>query len=66
MKTKNYEAKSIDPVTEQSKRTKEKRRASPIKLSKSAASRRGEKTKNQKEKKQNKSKKMKSLHDTLS
>jgi hypothetical protein len=37
MKTKNFEARSTDLVTKQSKRTKEKRRASPIKLSKSAA-----------------------------
>jgi hypothetical protein len=37
MKTENFEARSTNPVTEHSKRTKEKRRASPIKLSKSAA-----------------------------
>jgi hypothetical protein len=30
--TENFEARSTDPVTEQSKRTKEKRRASPTKL----------------------------------
>jgi hypothetical protein len=37
MNTEDFEARSTDPVTEQSKRTKEKRRASPTKLSKSAA-----------------------------
>jgi hypothetical protein len=37
MKTKNFEARSTDPVTKQSKRTKEKRRASPTKLSKFVA-----------------------------
>jgi hypothetical protein len=37
MKTENFEARSTDLVTEQSKRTKENRRASPTKLSKSTA-----------------------------
>jgi hypothetical protein len=37
MKTENFEAKSTNPVTKQSKRTKEKRRAIPTKLSKSVA-----------------------------
>jgi hypothetical protein len=37
MKTENFEARSTNPIIRQSKRTKEKRRASPTRLSKSTA-----------------------------
>jgi hypothetical protein len=37
MKTENFKARSTYPVTEHNKKMKEKRRASPTKLSKSTA-----------------------------